>query len=187
MVKLLMEHGASPNSKNADNERPLILLCAMGIDYDKFSAVHLEIIRMLLKYGADVNGHSRLNDSSALIEASRMRHLEVVKLLLQEGADIHTVDKHQRSALMLSAAEGRVDIARVLLSHGAHINYRREAFKSNKERHESQEENPNSSDLWETALEAAQVCARDPDDDPWWRCYWKTVLFLESTAVRVRE
>lgn len=180
-VKILLEAGV--DIEYQDQERGTALQFASN-------KPKLNIVKVLLEYGADVNGHSGLNNSSALIEASRMGHLEVVKLLLQEGADIHAVDKHQRSALMLSAAKGHVDIARVLLSHGAHVNYRREFSKPVKDRYGFRRMDFDCTDYprvfskrikemygrlgeefdcrepYETALQAAKACARDPNDDP---------------------
>lgn len=103
--------------------------------------------------------------------------------MLQRGADIHAIDKYQFSVLMLAVAKGHVHIARVLLSHGAHINYRRELTKFDEvDDHQFPHGNavglafaynatrPTGriylNDSWETALQAALSCARDLNDDP---------------------
>jgi ankyrin repeat protein len=146
---------------------------------------------MLLKYGADVNEHSGRSGTTALIEASQAGRLDIVKLLLQKGANIHAVDGYRFSALMLAAAHGHVHIVRVLIGRGAHINYRREITKFDQEDREEEEDSqlqfayPPSykvrgirvDDPWETALQAASACSRDPNDDP------MVDLLLENGAI----
>ncbi|KAJ5116196.1 hypothetical protein N7456_000544 [Penicillium angulare] len=161
LAKLLLDSGACPNSHNIHKECPLINVCDTSFEFfENPEEDQIEMVRLLLKYGADVNGHDGVDDSplyhsTPLIEATRMSHYPIVKLLLQEGADPNDVGLAQRSALMQSASTGHVRIARMLLSHGAQINYRRHRKWDH-----------SWDDSWETALQIAQEASRDPDDDP---------------------
>lgn len=133
LVKLLLEHGADTTCPSTIDGYPLRIVCAQtvynywpdGNEIARRLKNQLDLVTVMLKHGADVNGHSGLSDTTALIEASQVGHLEMVKLLIQEGADINAVDKYEFSALMLAVVRGHIHIVRELLSQGAYINHRR--------------------------------------------------------------
>ena len=50
---------------------------------------HVEVIKLLLSYGADINDKRSDNGISSLFVASENGHVEVVKLLLSHGADVN--------------------------------------------------------------------------------------------------
>ncbi|CAG8256821.1 unnamed protein product [Penicillium olsonii] len=182
IMQVLLESGADPDLPSLDEGYPLRIICTQDIDpssADRSKSPHkgnpLDAIQMLLRHGANINGHSGLDNTTALIEACRVGRIEIVMLLLREGADVNAVDKHQLSALILAAAKGHVHIVRELLRHGADVNYRRAVanFDNDDEhqfaltdgtRHFGRDINSNGP--WETALQAASACARDPNDDP---------------------
>ncbi|KAJ7049829.1 ankyrin repeat-containing domain protein [Mycena amicta] len=108
---------------------------------------HLEVTRMLLEYGADVNkqvvsysmSHSRDSNallrprgehlsinigdySNALQAASAGGHLDVVRLLLEYGADVNAQGRLNRNALQAASEGGHLNIVRLLLEHGADVN-----------------------------------------------------------------
>jgi ankyrin repeat protein len=74
----------------------------------------MKMVRMLLDNGADVNA-SRLR-VSALEQAALNGHMETVKILLVKGSEIH-------GALLGSAFYGSEPIVKLLLSHGADVNF----------------------------------------------------------------
>lgn len=71
------------NELNWYKETPLCLACICG---------NIEIVKSLLKYGANINIGFPLH------EASKKGHIEVVKLLLKHGADVNTKDKDNQTA-----------------------------------------------------------------------------------------
>ncbi|KAJ7059381.1 ankyrin repeat-containing domain protein, partial [Mycena amicta] len=108
---------------------------------------HLEVTRMLLEYGADVNKQvvsyemSYFRASNALLQphgeplrikigrysnalqaASVEGHRDVARLLLEHGANINVQGGHYGNALQAASAGGHVDIALLLLERGADIN-----------------------------------------------------------------
>ncbi|KAB8212112.1 ankyrin repeat-containing domain protein [Aspergillus parasiticus] len=190
LAKLLLESGVSPDSQNIHKESPFIIACGESFDHFDNSEEHqIEMVRLLLKYGADVNGHGGVYDSTPLIEATRMCYYNIVKLLLQEGADPNDVDRLQRTALMLFAAEGHIPITRMLLSYGAQINYccdpvrwDRWGDESSKNFNEYLEREYHT---WETALQAAQEKSRDPDDDPMVEILLKNGAISSINSVRL--
>ena len=93
---------------------------------------HLQVVKLLLDRGADVNakgelGRTALMEASGreteLMEASESGHLEIVKFLLAKGADVNAQkDLGRWTALMSAAAGGNVEIVQALLDKGADIN-----------------------------------------------------------------
>lgn len=53
-------------------------------------------------------------------------YTSIVRLLLEKGADINVQDKWGRTALMMAAREGRLELVRLLLDWEADINIRNE-------------------------------------------------------------
>jgi ankyrin repeat protein len=83
---------------------------------------HIDIVRLLLEHGADVNAISKLR-SAALIAASLHNHVEVVDCLLKAGADVNATDSNGYCALM-AAVEGEcmaLPVVQLLLDHGANV------------------------------------------------------------------
>ncbi len=79
----------------------------------------VEIAKLLLEHGADVNARNGVANFTPLIGASHEGHLEMVKLLLDHGADIHAVDEQGRSALTESRRHRNQAIEPYLREHGA--------------------------------------------------------------------
>ena len=69
---------------------------------------HTEIVKLLLKAGADIHA----NDDYALHWAVADGHTEIVELLLKAGANVHAKDDE---ALRKAARNGHMDVAKILL------------------------------------------------------------------------
>ena len=102
IVQLLLENGVDPNVE-VDHLIPIISASRDG---------YLDIVRLLLQYGADV----AVDDNYAIGMASQNGHLEVVRLLLENGADPTVRDNY---ALIWASYYNYVDVVRLLLQHGA--------------------------------------------------------------------
>ncbi|KAH7963270.1 hypothetical protein HPB52_020409 [Rhipicephalus sanguineus] len=90
------------------------LWCAAG-------AGHLDIVRLLVLRGADVN-HPTRTISTPLRAASFDGRLDIVRFLVEHGADIHIPNKYNNTCLMIAAYKGHLDVVRYLLSRGADTN-----------------------------------------------------------------
>jgi len=131
IVKLLLEYGAMPNTK----ERPLSIASNKG---------NFDIVKILLEYGA-------IFKQSDFIEAVESKNIEIVKLfmnnfkidentindafciesyyhdvecmsfLLENGAKIDSVDKNGNSTLSIASYGGKIDIVKILVKHKANI------------------------------------------------------------------
>jgi ankyrin repeat protein len=86
-----------------------------------------DLVRRLLKKGSDPNGREGLKAGMCpLVAAVGRGSLKIVKMLLRGGADPNSASfgggDLNGSALEVACKRGRVDIAKLLVAHGAEIN-----------------------------------------------------------------
>ena len=82
---------------------------------------HTAVAAYLLEKGATVNLKD-INGRTALLYSSSGPYPETVGLLLRNGADVNVQGKTEGfTALMMAAAEGHMEVARVLLLNGAAV------------------------------------------------------------------
>ena len=81
---------------------------------------HEEVIRVLLKAGAEVNKMVK-HGMSPLHLAVSFGHIETVKLLLESGADPNQASSGRVTSLQLAALKGHHDVCKVLLQAGARV------------------------------------------------------------------
>jgi ankyrin repeat protein len=88
-----------------------------------FAAIHghLEVTRILLNSGANVNAVTDTGDT-ALIHACARNFVEVARLLLQHHADPNICDIYDISSLHMAANNGNMELAELLLDNGADPN-----------------------------------------------------------------
>ena len=79
---------------------------------------HEEVIRVLLKAGAEVNKTVMLGMSPLHLAAS-FGHIDVVKLLLESGADPNQASSGGVTSLQWAFKKGHHDVCKVLLRGGA--------------------------------------------------------------------
>ncbi|KAL8684963.1 MAG: hypothetical protein Q9218_008052, partial [Villophora microphyllina] len=117
--KWLLEHGADPNSGHlmADSTSAITAAAERGrIDFADL---------LVVAYGAEVSG------SGALVAAAERKHMDMVRWLLDRGAEIDEIGVHdygdrrheidEGSALHKAAANGDVEMAKLLVSRGASL------------------------------------------------------------------
>ena len=125
-VRNLLEKGANPNMKWVDmgiEDSLLTHACSLG---------ELEVIKLLLRYGANVNFRSKdgytallwaLSDGAGL-ETEGSIILKITKLLLRSGAKVNVSDTAGETPLMAACVSyGKEDkIIKFLIDRGAKIN-----------------------------------------------------------------
>ena len=79
---------------------------------------HLEVSRVLLDHGANVNARQQNHWTPIHLSASN-GHLEIVKLLLERGADVHALNDEGETPYQVSLRRGYREIADLLREHGA--------------------------------------------------------------------
>jgi len=95
-------------------ERDQLLLYAVSRDKEP----SLEIIRLLLDKGANVNQPSRYK--TALMHAASGGYIEIVRLFLARGAEVN-VQTDEGTALMMAVISGRTEVVKLLLAAGADV------------------------------------------------------------------
>lgn len=84
-------------------------------------AGHLNIVKLLVKAGADVN-HPTKTNSTPLRAACFDGRLDIVKYLTCHQANIHIANKYNNTCLMIAAYKGHLDVVNFLLQNGADPN-----------------------------------------------------------------
>mmetsp|Transcript_26227 Transcript_26227/g.80677 ORF Transcript_26227/g.80677 Transcript_26227/m.80677 type:complete len:186 (-) Transcript_26227:48-605(-) len=109
VARLLLEKD-HPDQAHNDGSSPLLIAC---------QECHVDVARLLLQNGADVN--QRLDDGSMpLLIASRRGHVDVARLVLKNGADVtllginRDANDDDVSPLHVSSADNQVESAQPL-------------------------------------------------------------------------
>jgi len=100
-MKVILDKGAEPNSKNSRSETPLHYACMRG---------HVEIIGYLLERGADANAMN-CDGENTLHYSIFTRNIDVVRLLLKYGADSEASSKRQGTPLEIAIKDNLFEIA----------------------------------------------------------------------------
>ncbi|MDD5613821.1 MAG: ankyrin repeat domain-containing protein [Candidatus Omnitrophica bacterium] len=110
----LLSKGADPNATN------MFGMYALGTAASKGN---LDMIKILLENGADINSQDDMMGWTPLISAANKGNNEAVKLLIDRGAIIDAADTAGYTALIYAATAGYKDTVELLVKSGADINY----------------------------------------------------------------
>jgi ankyrin repeat protein len=80
---------------------------------------NVEISRMLIDAGADLDIQDKWCSKTPLHEAASWGRLEIVRMLIDAGAKVNLQDKWDHTPLHLAANNGSVEIAKMLIDAGA--------------------------------------------------------------------
>ena len=100
------------NARNSDGRTPLHF--ASQGTFRK--GPNIDVARLLLEHGADVNARSRYH-GSPLHEAVEHGGVEVVRVLLEYGADVGAENNIDRTAYNIAEGRGNHEIMRLLSEH----------------------------------------------------------------------
>jgi ankyrin repeat protein len=95
LVQLLLEHGADPHIKSSDNETTLEAAAGLGwvagFHKDRPRADRLEIVKILIDMGADVNWQDNYGISPLMV-AGNLGDIPIIQYLIDHGADLGAFD-----------------------------------------------------------------------------------------------
>jgi ankyrin repeat protein len=95
VAKLLLDHGADPNTASSDNESMLQAAAGLafihGYHAERTSEERVALVKMLLERGADVN-HADHYGITPLMAAANRGDVPVLKVLIDAGADVGAYD-----------------------------------------------------------------------------------------------
>jgi hypothetical protein len=89
--------------------------------HEASSRGHVELARMLIERGADVNIQDKYRSTPSHL-ALEDGHVELVLMLIERGADVNAQDEDGFTLLHLASKGGHVELARVLIKCGADVN-----------------------------------------------------------------
>ncbi|GAM38990.1 hypothetical protein TCE0_034r10167 [Talaromyces pinophilus] len=108
-VEILLHHGASPNHVVQTGWTPTLLAARLG---------NYEIIKTLVRNGADTQATCQPESWTALHVASQEGHRLVVRLLLDAGWDVNAQDAAGHTPLKLAKTAGHEAVGAVLKQAG---------------------------------------------------------------------
>ncbi len=110
-VKKYIKDGADVNEANDTGESVLASSLRYGCDF--------ELIMLLVENGADIYDFDE-EGVSIFDMAVTYNNIEMVKYLISKGIDVNATTRRSRfTPLMAAACYGRLEIAKLLLEHGA--------------------------------------------------------------------
>lgn len=112
-AKLLLRAGADPSDLTNDETTPLFLAVESGCE---------DLVRLLLKFKAKVNGPHSCSGWNPLHQASLMERTDLIQLLLENGVDKECEDDFGIRPVFIAAQYGKDKSLNLLLSHGADVN-----------------------------------------------------------------
>ncbi|KAJ8730108.1 hypothetical protein PYW07_017146 [Mythimna separata] len=107
LVDYLLDLGSPVDPLDDTSSTPLMLSSSAG---------RVEVVKLLLSKGADVNKKTSVRDQSSLHYACSKGHLEVAKLLINADANVNGADYLGATPLHRAAAQGRAAIVELLLN-----------------------------------------------------------------------
>ncbi|XP_010147711.1 PREDICTED: LOW QUALITY PROTEIN: M-phase phosphoprotein 8, partial [Eurypyga helias] len=114
-VKMALSSKEEYNLDQEDsNGVTLVMLAAAG--------GHDDLLRVLIRKGANVNGREKKNGTTALICAAEKNFLTTVAILLEAGAYVNMQQSSGETALMKACKRGNCDIVRLMIESGADCN-----------------------------------------------------------------
>lgn len=114
-VEKALKNGMNPNATICTDtgERQSAMLWAANCD-------RVDIVRLLIKYGADIDG---LDGDSPLLAATSVRSTRIMEILLQSGADVDYPTHNGVTSLHIAAGRGPESAVEMLIEqYGAKVN-----------------------------------------------------------------
>jgi ankyrin repeat protein len=112
-VGYLLDLKAEPEEKDINGQTPMLYVAAEG---------HIDVVKLLLKHGADVNAENPDIYGNALNEACMRGQEELADVLLSKGANVNTQIETYGTALQAACCNGNIRVVSMLLAKGVDVN-----------------------------------------------------------------
>ena len=114
LVKVLLKHGANPNSRDAQEQTPLHIAIMGGLH---------EVVQMLCEAKADVSLGCKTfgSQNNCIHQATILRDEPMIKLLTKHGANIDAPGRDGWTPLCMAVRSNSVAIAKVLVEAKANV------------------------------------------------------------------
>jgi ankyrin repeat protein len=112
-TRLLLERGAAVNARQTDGRTPLYNVISMEN--------HDDVVRLLLKHGADPN-LATANENTPLMVAAGRGDVEALNLLIENKTNLNARNGAGATALINAALSRNPEAVKLLLDHGADVN-----------------------------------------------------------------
>jgi ankyrin repeat protein len=83
---------------------------------------HLEVAKLLIICGANVNQATRQDGFTPLCIAAQYGHLKVAKLLIKSQADVNQTNEYGGTPLHIAVMLDHLELAKLLIKHKANVN-----------------------------------------------------------------
>jgi len=113
IAEYFISRGVDPTKPNNDYVNALFFAAKDGI---------LDLVKYYHSLGVSMNVRSRLDGSTAMLEAAVEGHTDVVEYLLDNGIAIDEKDDNGVQALAKAATSGHANLCKLLISRGVSIN-----------------------------------------------------------------
>ncbi len=142
-ITMLLDHGANPNARVRDDTLSRTIFTMQWFFESGATpfvraaqSSDLELMKLLLKYGADAkmstdHGDTALTAAAGIgwvegvtYERSAKEHVEAVRMLLDLGLDANAANHDGRTPLMGAALKGRNEVVQLLVDRGARLETR---------------------------------------------------------------
>lgn len=114
-VRALLDRGVDVNARDQHGKTALFWASMSG---------SLDVVNLLLERGADVNLADKFGVTPLMVSANPRQRAQTAVLLalLEKGANINAKDVNGRTPLMYALSDNEVEVAKVLIEHGADVN-----------------------------------------------------------------
>jgi hypothetical protein len=161
-IRELIADGAKPDVKDVNGWSGLLVCARNGWTQ------HLDIMKILMDAGADINQKSNIYGFMPLTLSSANGHIEIVKELILRGADVNLPDKVGMMPITYAAENGHLDIVKKLFAAGAVI----------------------TNDVFESAIRGRNIAvlkylltiAQPPADSVFYATYYKQANMIKVLA-----
>lgn len=111
-IENLLERGADPNE---------LVMWGRNALHQAMWDQNLPTLRLLVRYGADVNTPTLDNDTAVMMLSNRKNQIKVLKFLVKNGANLNAVNKWGKTALDNMIIDNNIEAVRELLKLGTNV------------------------------------------------------------------